>query len=92
MNKKLILVLVFSLIFLIRCDEDYDDTLYNNSEEEDYGYYDDDYYYDRYGYGYFKSSLKEYLVENKLFNSDRIIEPDEMKKIFLDVLSESCIQ
>ena len=89
MKKKLIFVLVFSLIFLIKCDEDYDDSIYHNSEEEDYGYYDDDdYYYDRYGYGYFKASLKEYLVENKLFNSDRIIEPDEMKKIFLDVVTE----
>ena len=37
---------------------------------------------------YFKSSLKEYLVENKLFESERVIEPDELKKIFLDVITD----
>ena len=37
---------------------------------------------------YFKRTLKEYLVEKNLFESDRIIEPDEMKKIFLESVTE----
>ena len=39
-------------------------------------------------YGYFRESLKSYLIENKLFDSDREIEPDEMRKIFLEVISD----
>ena len=37
---------------------------------------------------YFKKTLKDYLVEKNLFDSDRIIEPDEMKKIFLESVTE----
>ena len=36
----------------------------------------------------FKESLKQYLTEEKLINSERIIERKEMEKIFLDVLLE----
>ena len=48
--------------------------------EEGYDYYREEGHY-------FKSSLKEYLLENKLFDSERVIEPDELKKIFLDVVT-----
>ena len=50
---------------------------------------EDNYNYDDFdGQHYFKESLKEYLVEKKLFDSERAIQRDEMKKIFLDVITE----
>ena len=36
----------------------------------------------------FKDFLKEYLTEEKLINSERIIERKEMEKIFIDILTE----
>ena len=36
----------------------------------------------------FKASLKEYLEVNDLYNSDRIIKPSEMKRIFFEVINE----
>ena len=39
-------------------------------------------------YGFFKETLKSYLVANDLFDSDREIEPQELRSIFLDVISE----
>ena len=36
----------------------------------------------------FKTALKEYLEVKDLYNSDRIIEPSEMKRIFFDVINE----
>ena len=32
--------------------------------------------------------MRNYLIEKKLFKSDRIIEPNELKKIFIDILLE----
>ena len=79
MEKNLFLIIILlSLIFISKCEED--------SPEEDW---EDDYDYDDFeGDNYFKESLKEYLVENKLFDSDRLIKPDEMRKIFLEVISD----
>ena len=36
----------------------------------------------------FKTALKEYLEVKDLYNSDRIINPPEMKRIFFDVINE----
>ena len=36
----------------------------------------------------FKDFLKEYLTEEKLINSERIIDRKEMEKIFIDILTE----
>ena len=36
----------------------------------------------------FKEFLKEYLTEEKLINSERIIERKEMEKIFIDIRTE----
>ena len=36
----------------------------------------------------FKEQLKQYLIETKLLNSERPIEREEMKKIFIDVMTE----
>ena len=35
-----------------------------------------------------KKYLKKYLKKNNLFDSDKIIEPEELKKIFIDVMLE----
>ena len=36
----------------------------------------------------FKTALKEYLEVKELYNSDRLINPSEMKRIFFDVINE----
>ena len=36
----------------------------------------------------FKTALKEYLEVKDLFNSDRLINPPEMKRIFFEVINE----
>ena len=81
-NKYIFLIALNSLMFVVKTSIEDEIKLpdfpeegfdYNFNEEEDH---------------YFKSSLKEYLVENKLFESERVIEPDELKKIFLDVITD----
>ena len=54
-------------------DDDYDGIDVNN----DYSYYDN-----------FNETLKDYLVENGYFDSERLIEPHEMKKIIYEVISD----
>ena len=71
------IISLFTLLFIIKCNELPLETLENNS---DYDEFDSD--------RYFKESLKEYLEDNKLFDSEKIIQPEEMKKIFLDVVSD----
>ncbi len=79
MKKNIIfLFILFLLISLSKCEEEEMDY-----EEEEY---EED--YDENEYGYFKSTLKEYLLQNNLLDSDRVIEPEEMKKIFLDVVAD----
>ena len=79
MDKKLFLIILFlSLIFMSKCEDDFPE----ENLEDNYDYDDFD------GQHYFKESLKEYLVEKKLFDSERAIQRDEMKKIFLDVITE----
>ena len=34
----------------------------------------------------FKDNMKEYLVNNSLFDSDKLIEREEMKRIFLEII------
>ena len=38
--------------------------------------------------GFFKSSLKEYLLEKDIYDSNRSIKPNELRKTFLEVISE----
>ena len=84
MKKYLLLLIVlFSILFLNNCKENE-----MNDDEEELEEEDDFYYDDHEEFGYFKAGLKEYLVANNLFNSERVIAPDEMKKIFLDVITE----
>ena len=77
MSKNFIIIFILSLLLLAKAEEDPDEM----------GYDDDD-YYDSYGDNYFQESLKEYLIQNKLYESERIIQPEEMKKIFLEVITE----
>ena len=80
MNKKINFLFIFFLIVSVcKCEEEN----YEEIEEEEmiddlYDSYDD--------VAEFKKSLKEYLVKNNLFDSDKLIERKEMEKIFLDVI------
>ena len=83
MRKINICIIAFiSLISLTKLQDDYyDDYPYY------YDYYDDYDYNDRY-YTNFNETLKNYLVDNGYFESDRVIEPYEMKKIIYEVITE----
>ena len=45
-------------------------------------------YDDGYSEDYFKESLKNYLVERNLFESEEPVSKEQMKKIFLEVITE----
>ncbi len=78
MEKNFLFQILFlSLIFISKCQD-------NLEYDEEEGYSFDDFN----GEKLFKASLKEYLVQNNLYESDRIIKRDEMKKIFLDIITE----
>ena len=83
MPKLITLIILFSLISLLKFQDNYYD---------DYPYPDD--YYDGkddYDYNYFENfneTLKTYLIENGYFDSERLIEPYEMKKILYEVISQ----
>jgi len=75
MEKKLFYFFVLlSFIFLSNCEKVYEE------EEDDPEYLDADHY--------FKYFLKEYLVKRKLFDSDKPVLRDELRKIFLDVITD----
>ena len=80
-KKYIFLITIFSLILMVKTNIEDEINIPDFPEEGfDYNYNEEDHY--------FKSSLKEYLEENKLFESERVIEPDELKKIFLDVITD----
>ena len=37
---------------------------------------------------YFKELVKNYLIEKNLWESDKLIQPDEIRKLFIDVINE----
>ena len=77
-NIFLILIIIY-LISLIKSEK-------STLDEEEL---DDDYVYDNYdGEQYFKEIVKEYLEDNDLWKSDELIQPDELKKIFLDIITD----
>ena len=85
MIKYFIFIILFlSLIFFSKTQEDDQQDL---SEVNDWEGNNFD-YDDLESEAYFKNTLKEYLVEQKLFDSERVITRDEMKKIFIDVIFE----
>ena len=78
MEKKFIfLFTIFLVIAFYKCDE-------VKEEEEEFD--DAELYNHEKDVAEFKKGLKEYLVKNNLFDSDRIIEREEMKKIFLEII------
>ena len=76
MKKKFFIFIIFIVISLYKCDEDF------IPEEE----FDEDIYDHSKEVAEFNQSMKEYLVANDLFDSDRLIERDEMKRIFLGII------
>ena len=81
MNMYFYFLIILSLFFLSKSEETPEPKLEPNENNNDEAFEED-------GDMYFKKTLKEYLVEKNLFESDRIIEPDEMKKIFLESVTE----
>ena len=79
MKKMLILFNILSLILLIKCQDDNEFPEENLYDKFDDSFNDND---------FFKSSLKDYLLEKDLFNNNRPIKPNELRKIFLEVISE----
>ena len=74
MEKKFFYFFVFLLFILFsNCEE-------VNKEEEEQSELDDE--------QYFKNFLKEYLAKRNLLDSDSPVERDELRKIFLDVITE----
>ena len=73
LQNKIFIFLIILIIFYTKCNE-----------KKDLNY---DYEYNE-GTKQFKESLKQYLTENGLLNSEKIIERDEMKKILFDILTE----
>lgn len=86
MKKQFIyLLILFLIILLVKChDYDYDMIHYDDEEEDDYD--EDD------GYETFRKSLREYLTENKLIDSDKLIKPKRLKKIFLETVGDTDVE
>ena len=70
--NKIFFFIIITIIFTIKCDSK------SNSNDES----NDE------GHKQFKEQLKQYLIETKLLNSEKPIEREEMKKIFIDVMTE----
>ena len=90
-NAYLFILIIFSILFLIQSDETpKQETEQKNEKEQEQENNDDDNdeYFDEDGERYFRESLKKYLIEKNLLESDQLIQPEEMKKIFLEVVTE----
>ena len=90
-NAYLFILIIFSILFLIKSDETpKQETEQKNEKEQEQENNDDDNdeYFDEDGERYFRESLKKYLIEKNLLESDQLIQPEEMKKIFLEVVTE----
>ena len=76
-----ILLIYFYIILLLNIS-------FSKSEEIPEGEDNNDDYDDGYGEDYFKETLKKYLVERNLFESEEPVSKEQMKKIFLEVITE----
>ena len=80
MSKNILFIYFFivllSFIYLTKCEKVHEGETINNDFD------------DGYGEDYFKESLKQYLVERNLFDSEEPVSKEEMKKIFLEVITE----
>ena len=66
-------IILFLILLISKAEEEID-------ENSDYD--------DGYGVDYFKESVKQYLVDRNLFDSEELVQPEEMKKIFLEIITE----
>ena len=76
MSKKFLFfstIILLSILLIAKAEEEIE-------ENPDYD--------DGYGIDYFKESVKQYLVDRNLFDSEELIQPEEMKKIFLEIITE----
>ena len=80
MSKNIFLICFYIIILLnitlSKCEEIPEGE--DNNNDYDDGYNED----------YFKESLKKYLVERNLFESEEPVSKEQMKKIFLEVITE----
>ena len=74
MNKIYFLFIIQLLLSIFQCKSNYVDDFLDD--------------YDLIYAKNLKKSLKKYLIKNNLFDNNRLVKPDEMKKIFFDVLLE----
>ena len=83
----LFLILIYSLILLCKCHtleyEEYEE-IEIIEEEEDELEFDNG----NEDYGYFKANLKQYLITNNLFYSNKLIEQNDLKIIFFEAITE----
>ena len=78
MDKKIFFIYCILLLILsTKCGEG------PNYEDANFEYDEND------RNNYFKNYLKEYLIERKLFNSNKVVKPEDIKKIILEILSGS---
>ena len=89
MSKNIIFfILLLSLIISLKCyheDDYYDVKEYEEEEFDD----DED---EESGYGPFRQTLKDYLTKHNLTNSDKIIKPKRLRKLFLRTIGASDIE
>ena len=72
LRKNYFILIVITIIIFIKCE--------NKTKSDKNNYFEGTYD--------FKDFVKEYLTEEKLINSERIIDRKEMEKIFIDILTE----
>ena len=78
MSKKFIFLTIFFSFFSLILSQDI-------QEEE----ISEDFYYDNYdGEQYFKEIVKDYLIEKNLWKSEKLIQPEELRKIFIDIIMD----
>ena len=78
MSKNLIFLTIFFSFFSLILSQDI-------QEEE----ISEDFYYDNYdGEQYFKEIVKDYVIEKNLWKSEKLIQPEELRKIFIDIIMD----
>ena len=85
MDDFIFFILILSLIISLKCyhEDDYYDV--KEFEEEEF----DDDEDEESGYGPFRQTLKDYLTKHNLTNSDKIIKPKRLRKLFLRTIGAS---
>ena len=76
-NKNLFFIISLLLIFISKCEEEKNNTKEGAELNDEF---DDD--------AFFKQSLKQYLVDHGLFESNKVLQREEVRKILLEVLTE----